>query len=192
MSVVSVERTPGNYSFLVRMMPMKPVCLRFENCVSDEQTYTAEFKINSSIHCYTANSKVYRNGFVYNMKGKNGDNSTPFPSTTWSNGAPSVAQHDALVESGAFYKLLNNLSGLSAGNFDGTNFDPDSAQANAGDLVRGADEGGGVYNYFRAIVNRGAGNTVNWDNVGDCRAAGIAATATGPVNGAITYLTNPD
>ena len=179
----ALSGTPGNYSFL-RQNDADETLFASDSriYVSDGANLYRRIQKESQFvntTAYTANSKVYRNGFVYNMKGKNGDNSTPFPSTTWSNGAPSVAQHDALVESGAFYKLLNNLSGLSAGNFDGTNFDPDSAQANAGDIVRGADEGGGVYNYFRAIVNRGAGNTVNWDNLsGDYGAAGIAATAT--------------
>ena len=128
----------------------------------------------NSATAYATSSKVYRNGFVYNMNGAN------FPSTAWSDAAPSVTQNDALVEAGAFYKLLNNLSGLSSGDFDGTNFDPDVSQANAGDIVRGADEGGGVHNYFRAIVNRPVGNTVNWDNLAtDFNGAnGIAATAT--------------
>ena len=131
---------------------------------------------------YSVNSKVYRNGFVYNMKGKGGDGLTAFPSANWSDSVPSVTQDDALEEGGAFYKLLTSYASLTPSplDFDGSNFDPDLTTTNAGAIAKGGvDEGGGNYNFFRAIVNRPVGNTVNWDSLAaDYGAAGIASTAT--------------
>jgi flagellar capping protein FliD len=131
---------------------------------------------------YSVDSKVYRNGFVYNMKGKGGDGLTAFPSANWSDSVPSITQDDALEEGGAFYKLLTSYASLTPSplDFDGSNFDPDSTTTNAGAIAKGGvDEGGGNYNFFRAIVNRPVGNTVNWDSLAaDYGAAGIASTAT--------------
>ncbi|MEC8866828.1 MAG: flagellar cap protein FliD N-terminal domain-containing protein, partial [Verrucomicrobiota bacterium] len=86
----ALSGTPGNYSFLRQNDDDETLFASDSRIyVSDGANLYRRIQKESQFvntTAYTANSKVYHNGFVYNMKGKNGDNSTPFPSTTWSNG----------------------------------------------------------------------------------------------------------
>lgn len=133
---------------------------------------------------HVAGHKVYRNGFVYEMKaGK-----TLAGLGAWNVASPSTNAGDTLKEGVEHFKLLTTISSHSdyKGNFSDagfhntatTKFDPEGvagAAIAAGDIVQGS-----AGNFFRAVVDRGVGTTVDWDELPTdfAGANGIAATAT--------------
>ncbi|MDA8774268.1 hypothetical protein N9N13_00950, partial [Opitutales bacterium] len=118
---------------------------------------------------HVAGDKVYRNGFVYEMKA----GTTLAGLGSWNVAAPSTNAGDTLKEGVEHFKLLTTLSSHSdyKGNFSDagfhntvtTKFDPEGiagAAIAAGDIVQGS-----AGNFFRAVVDRDVGTTVDWDEL---------------------------